>query len=147
YYRVVAFDGSLSDGGLGSAVWSGPGLLSAVRLKIRQAFSAVANGGFTATSSHILTCLVSGSRTVPMTKVIPATTIGYQRVARMLPVALIADSPISGCKPPKTPLPIWYGSDNDVYRIFAGNASTRKAAIGPYAMARKTTGTNTSKIS
>src|SRR5262245_821704 len=79
--------------------------------------------------------------------VIPAMITGYQRPAWMLPVAAIADSPISGCKPPKTPFPIWYGSENDVYRIFAGKASTRKAAIGPATIEKKINWTNTRKMS
>ena len=34
--------------------------------------------------------------------------------------------------PPNQPLPMWYGSDIEVYRMFAGKSSTRNAAIGPY---------------
>src|SRR5690606_5856102 len=55
--------------------------------------------------------------------------------------------PMSGSRPPNTPLPMWYGSDIDVYRTFAGNASTRYAAIGPYTRHTKHTCTNTRKIS
>src|SRR5262249_6490368 len=65
----------------------------------------------------------------------------------MSPVAAIADSPTSGSNPPKTPLPIWYGSENDVYRIFAGKASTRGAATGTYTMHTKNIWTNTRKMS
>ena len=33
--------------------------------------------------------------------------------------------------PPNQPLPMWYGSDIEVYRIRVGNSSTSNAAIGP----------------
>jgi len=48
-----------------------------------------------------------------------------------LPVALRRPAAISGRNPPNQPFPMWYGMDNEVYRIRAGKNSTRNAAIGP----------------
>ena len=52
----------------------------------------------------------------------------------MLPAFATMDVARSGSMPPNHPLPMWYGKDIEVYRIWAGNSSTRNAAMGPYTM-------------
>ena len=54
---------------------------------------------------------------------------------------------MNGVKPPNQPLPRWYGSDMDVYRMRAGYDSTRNAAIGPYDSVTSSTCAATSSAS
>ena len=51
--------------------------------------------------------LVSGRKIRPMTKVMSATTIGYQRPAKISPEAATMAKAVGGRKPPNQPLPIW----------------------------------------
>src|SRR5438874_13079201 len=69
---------------------------------------------------------------MPITNVISGITIAQARPAKIFPVQAARATAITGVKPPNSPLPRWYGTDRQVYRIRAGKNSTRKAAIGAY---------------
>src|SRR5207247_1981083 len=58
--------------------------------------------------------------------------VAQARPAKIFPVQAAMATAITGVKPPNSPLPRWYGTDRQVYRIRAGKNSTRKAAIGAY---------------
>jgi len=70
--------------------------------------------------------------------------MGYQSPESGECVYVIISVLKNGTRPPKTPLPIWYGNDIEVYRIRVGNSSTKKAAMGPYTMVTYNICTNTS---
>ncbi len=74
----------------------------------------------------------------PITKHNAATPIGYQSPTKGSLVKVVDNNvAIKGTNPPNTPLPIWYGKLIEVYRIFVGNNSTKKAATGPYTIVTK----------
>src|SRR5712672_2142820 len=81
-------------------------------------------------------CIASFRRSrrkrVPITQLTPATPTGYQSPAYTFPVAATIAVARRGNNPPKTPFPMWYGKESEVYRTLGGNNSTRNAAIGPY---------------
>ncbi|MNX32651.1 hypothetical protein D3C86_628630 [compost metagenome] len=69
---------------------------------------------------------------VPITKLNAAIPIGYHSPDKGVdPEKLAIKVAIKGTSPPKTPLPMWYGKDIEVYLILVGKSSTKNAAIGP----------------
>ena len=51
----------------------------------------------------------------PIIKERAATPIGYHKPeSGLVPGSVVIKVAINGTSPPKTPLPIWYGSDMDV---------------------------------
>src|ERR1700710_3138606 len=67
-------------------------------------------GGFRPVQKRYLvisTSLVSGRKKKPMTTVIAAKMIGYQRPAEISPVEATTGNRVAGKGPPNQPLPMW----------------------------------------
>src|SRR6266705_6740579 len=77
---------------------------------------------------------VSGLRNRLSRNAIAGTMMGYISAVLRLCVDTYAAVVMTGTRPPPQPLPMWYGTDTEVYRMRAGKYSARNAPIGPYTM-------------